>query len=62
MLKIMKDKIKKIFPISILIVLLFEYTKDYIRYIRFSGVLEFISSGEKKLVGNIIADYHVVEK
>lgn len=58
----MKDKIKKLFPFIIIIVLFIEYAKDYFRYIRFSGVFEFIFSSEEKLVGNIIADYHVIEK
>jgi len=58
----MKDKIKKKFPVSILVALFLEYTKDYGRYIKYSGVFAFISDSEEKALGNIIADYHVVEK
>jgi nitroreductase len=57
-----KEKIKKIFPLSILLVLLLEYIKDYYAFIKYTGVFEFISSGQKKILGNIIADYHVIEK
>lgn len=58
----MKQQIKKIFPISIYIELFLEYAKDYFRYTRRSGVLHFISNNQDKALGNIIADYHVVEK
>jgi len=58
----MKETIKKVFPISILLVLSIEYTRDYFRYLRHSGVLAFFLAGESKLLGSIIADYHVVEK
>lgn len=58
----MKDIIKKIFPVSILVALFLEYTKDYGRYIKYSGVFAFISDNEEKVLGNIIADYHVLEK
>lgn len=58
----MKQQIKKIFPFSILAALAVEYTKDYFRYIKYSGVFTFIKANEEKLLGNIIADYHVIEK
>lgn len=57
-----KQKIKKIFPISISLELFLEYWKDYFRYTRQSGVFHFISNSQDKALGNIIADYHVVEK
>lgn len=58
----MKQQIKKIFPISILLELFLEYLKDYLRYVKRSGVFHFISNNQEKALGNIIADYHVVEK
>jgi nitroreductase len=58
----MKEKIKKIFPITIFIALFLEYSNDYFRYISQSAVFHFIRNSQDRTLGNIIADYHVVEK
>jgi nitroreductase len=58
----MKQQIKKIFPFSILLALFIEYYKDYMRFVRNSAIFAFIIGNEEKILGNIIADYHVIEK
>lgn len=56
-----KKIIKKRFPFLLSIILIPEYFVDYLRYLKFSGVLG-LKSDKKKLIAKIIAEYHVVEK
>lgn len=56
-----KEITKKFFPFILPLVILPEYLIDYYYYLRHSGVLT-VRRNKKKLIGRIIAEYHVLEK
>lgn len=56
-----KEIAKKFFPFLLPFVILPEYFCDYYHYLRYSGVLN-VRTSKKKLIGRIIAEYHVLEK
>ena len=53
--------IKRHFPISIALRILPEYISDYLRYVRYSGVMG-AASNKDTLIASIIAKYHSIEK
>lgn len=57
----MKNKIKKYLPFVLPLALIPEYIHDYLRFIKYSGLIG-IKSNKNKIIGKIIAEYHVVEK
>lgn len=57
---ISKKKLKSILSFSIPFVLIPGFFRDYLRYIKHSGVMG--GKNQDKLTGHIIASYHVVEK
>lgn len=56
-----KKKIKQFLPFLLPLVLLPEYLIDYYKYVRYSGLFREKHSREK-LIGKIIAEYHIIEK
>ena len=53
--------IKRFLPFLLPLALIPEYSVDYFRYLRYSGILG-VKNSDKKLIGKIIAEYHVIEK
>lgn len=53
--------IKKAFPILLPLALVPEYLSDYLRYVRYSGMIGY-KRRHRQLIGRIIAEYHTVEK